>query len=637
LKKIILVLIVVISLVIVFGCTKESPSLPKDVSMENNGIGKEAYETSDEQIEEMINHKSIELDLPEHCKDRIYNKGEKGLDCGWTCPNECEFITKKGHIEEDEIWRGNIFIEHSVFVPEGVTLTIEPGTIVKFKHSRPPLCGQEKEIALNIHGTLKAVGTPDRMIWFTSDALDPINGDWFGISFQSKSPGNILKYVIVEFGTQNVNFWEAYALVSHSIIRYNNWENIYMEFHSNPKIEYNRIYDGGYLGIAMEQINEPIIENNYLRNAKAVFSDYSNPIIRNNVFENMGFSAAAEGHIKLYGNTINGRIQFERGVTSAEMLNNNLNGDLINFGDIVTATLNNNNIKSSIVMGGAEKIDARNNYWDNVKEIIDPNNVLDDSNKLNSPVEGITENIEFDFPDIKNFELGYEPGDKEKEKYPFIYPSEDETRKIVEKKMPTDMFWTVSYDGTYLYATTDLKVIKINPTTFEKLDEFETASSWLRGMTSDGSLIWVNGYDDGMIHAYNPENHELVKSFDVSNIEGIAKGGLGYANGYLYILIGSRFYKYTTEGERVFEKEINLGGTGLGYHNGEFYTCCGDIVCRFTEDGELKGQVWAGSEECWDVVWIGDELWTAERTNENWNDEKLYHIEIKDDQKLWDC
>ena len=156
-------------------------------------------------------------------------------------------------------------------------------------------------------------------------------------------------------------------------------------------------------------------------------------------------------------------------------------------------------------------------------------------------------------------------------------------------------------------------------------------------MTSDGTLIWVNGYDDGKIHAYNPETHELVKSFDVSSIEGIAKGGLGYANGFLYILIGSRLYKYTTDGEMINERDINLGGHGLGYHDGYFYTCCGDRVCKFTEKGKLIGSVWAGSEECWDVVWIDDELWTAERTNENWEDEKLYHIQIKNDQLIGDC
>ena len=621
-KKIILILVLII---LISSCVRHEPVLKKE-------------KPEIVQITEIESNEEIELELPEHCTDGVYNKGEQGLDCGWSCPNECKFVTKKGHLFRDETWSGNIFVEHSVFVPEGVTLTIEPGTIIKFKHSRPPLCGQEKEIALNIRGTLISVGTPDKMIWFTSDALDPINGDWFGITFQdSKSLENIIKYSIVEFGTQDVNLWNSYALISHSILRYNNWENIYMEFHSNPIIEYNRIYDGGYLGIAMEQINSPVIENNHLSNSKAIFSDYSDPIISNNVFTNMGFSAASEGHIVLSGNTIDKNVQFERGVTSAEITNNNLNGDLINFMEIQTVTLNNNNIKSSVNIEIAENIDARNNYWHNAGDITGNSNILDDSNKLDEPVQGITETIEFDYPDIKNFELGYLPGDQEKERYPFIYPEEDETRKIVEKKLPADMIWTVSYDGEDLYATTDLEVLKIDTETFEIIDRFRTASSWLRGMTSDGTLIWVNGYDEGKIHAYNPETHELVKSFDVSSIEGIAKGGLGYANGFLYILIGSRLYKYTTDGEMINERDINLGGHGLGYHDGYFYTCCGDRVCKFTEKGKLIGSVWAGSEECWDVVWIDDELWTAERTNENWEDEKLYHIQIKNDQLIGDC
>lgn len=39
---------------------------------------------------------------------------------------------------------------------------------------------------------------------------------------------------------------------------------------------------------------------------------------------------------------------------------------------------------------------------------------------------------------------------------------------------------------------------------------------------------------------------------------------------------------------------------------------------------KLKGMVWAGSEECRDLEWANDKLWTVERTNEKWNDEKVY-------------
>jgi hypothetical protein len=91
--------------------------------------------------------------------------------------------SKKGTLTRDEIWSGEIHITDHISVPKGVILTIEPGTVVKFKHYR----GYKEpwiRPGLNVKGTIKAIGTPERQIWFTSDAEDPINGDWRGIKYR---------------------------------------------------------------------------------------------------------------------------------------------------------------------------------------------------------------------------------------------------------------------------------------------------------------------------------------------------------------------------------------------------------------------------------------------------------------------
>jgi putative cofactor-binding repeat protein len=77
-----------------------------------------------------------------------------------------------------------------------VTLTVEPGVVVKFV----------KGAALNVSGTLMAKGTADEMIVFTSTEAAPIKGDWGGISFQPTAVGTT--------GDQNGNY------VSGSIIQY---------------------------------------------------------------------------------------------------------------------------------------------------------------------------------------------------------------------------------------------------------------------------------------------------------------------------------------------------------------------------------------------------------------------------------
>lgn len=68
-------------------------------------------------------------------------------------------------------------------IPEGVTVTIEPGAVIKFKDNTGLICG----------GTLNAVGQPGNMITFTKAdfALGEIT------SFRVSSP-SILKYCIIE-------------------------------------------------------------------------------------------------------------------------------------------------------------------------------------------------------------------------------------------------------------------------------------------------------------------------------------------------------------------------------------------------------------------------------------------------------
>ena len=66
-----------------------------------------------------------------------------------------EEVTKVGLLEQNETWSGEIFIPGAVHVPQGVTLTIEPGTVVKFRHSRDyKNLGRGESVAQLVHRTL---------------------------------------------------------------------------------------------------------------------------------------------------------------------------------------------------------------------------------------------------------------------------------------------------------------------------------------------------------------------------------------------------------------------------------------------------------------------------------------------------
>ena len=104
----------------------------------------------------------------------------------------------------------------------GVTLTILPGTIIKFDASRG--------ITISTTGTLNAVGTSGSPILFSANTGTPTAGYWKGINFGSTSQNSVLDYVTVEYGgggNGNVRTTGATIQVKHSTIRYSSNYGVY--------------------------------------------------------------------------------------------------------------------------------------------------------------------------------------------------------------------------------------------------------------------------------------------------------------------------------------------------------------------------------------------------------------------------
>ncbi|MEC3964863.1 hypothetical protein [Flagellimonas halotolerans] len=110
-----------------------------------------------------------------------------------------EEITKTGVLTEDETWTAeNVYIlDGKVVVGEGVTLTIEAGTIVKGEQGQETLASA---LVVDQGGTLMAEGTPSKPIIFTSvlDGIEPgqttgtlttaDTGLWGGVIVLGKAP-----------------------------------------------------------------------------------------------------------------------------------------------------------------------------------------------------------------------------------------------------------------------------------------------------------------------------------------------------------------------------------------------------------------------------------------------------------------
>lgn len=111
-----------------------------------------------------------------------------------------------GNITKDTTLSGVAYIKGFVYVKEGVTLTIEPGTVVK------GILGYRSSLVIERGGKLMAEGTAQNPIVFTSDAPAGArrSGDWGGVVICGKAPVNKTEPEVegglgVKYGGNDVN------------------------------------------------------------------------------------------------------------------------------------------------------------------------------------------------------------------------------------------------------------------------------------------------------------------------------------------------------------------------------------------------------------------------------------------------
>jgi len=95
-------------------------------------------------------------------------------------------------LSEDTVWRGEVLVEGVLAVAPQATLSVEPGTVVRFrrKGSQAPL--------LMVQGRLVAAGTKETPVLFTSNYAAPAPGDWQGILLLGSEKKNQLENCRIE-------------------------------------------------------------------------------------------------------------------------------------------------------------------------------------------------------------------------------------------------------------------------------------------------------------------------------------------------------------------------------------------------------------------------------------------------------
>lgn len=88
-------------------------------------------------------------------------------------------------LAEDTVWNGSIQVDGMVTVAPQATLTIMPGTVVRFA----------ADAGILVFGRIVARGTAAQPLLFTANYLDPAAADWYGIVLTGTAKKNIFEQV----------------------------------------------------------------------------------------------------------------------------------------------------------------------------------------------------------------------------------------------------------------------------------------------------------------------------------------------------------------------------------------------------------------------------------------------------------
>ncbi len=170
-------------------------------------------------------------------------------------------VYNKAYIQHDETWSGEIRLIGQNVVKRGCTLTILPGTIIKF-----PWIDEDKnnigDGELTIEGRIIAKGTKDKPIVFTSAQPKPKMKDWTFVQI-AMSRNSIVEYCKFEYAFTGLQVHYSTGTIKDNLFK-NNFEG--MRFSTTDVlIEHNDFIDNDF-GIRCEALgSRTTIRNNLFR------------------------------------------------------------------------------------------------------------------------------------------------------------------------------------------------------------------------------------------------------------------------------------------------------------------------------------------------------------------------------------
>lgn len=177
-------------------------------------------------------------------------------------------------ITSDTSWSGEITVSGTIHVMRGVTLTIAPGAVIKFRKVDENHDGVG-DSRIKVSGRLIARGTYDNKILFTSAEEKPDKMDWSYLLFFVSGDENIVEHCKFEYAFTGVQVHFSKAVITDSVFRKNH-EGIRFG-RTELRVEHNDIFENTY-GIRYTRLEGPveITYNNIRDNDVGIFHVPSN-------------------------------------------------------------------------------------------------------------------------------------------------------------------------------------------------------------------------------------------------------------------------------------------------------------------------------------------------------------------------
>ena len=207
-----------------------------------------------------------------------------GLNGIWLCNT---------NINQDTLWQANLpyIVDGFLRVSQNTIFTLAPGVVVKFYDSTSGML---------INGTLKAIGTADKKIIFTSRTITP--GSWMQIRFTSLSGDDSeLVNTIIEYGGNSysgselgaaIKVEESFVSFEDSVFKDNKDRGLRLtnSFSTVDNVLFSGHQTGrqGYYPIALliegasPEIKNSTFEDNYY----GIYIQSGDPVLRNLTFNN---------------------------------------------------------------------------------------------------------------------------------------------------------------------------------------------------------------------------------------------------------------------------------------------------------------------------------------------------------------